>query len=307
MNTADALNIHLMTVHKEQLKKVANAKEGRDTLDIAIYGMQGVPEDLLIPEAKRARTSETTEGTTSSATNATVPPTGLVGIPPGVYPPFPPMPPTGLLPYGTSPFPPTMGNIRPPFPGTTMFNPANYSSTTNGLPSTTPSGYPNPYPGTTMMPSLPRPGMPPSNFMNMPPYPIPPNQVAQQTNNNMNISISMSLNAARPPMTIPSIPTITTTASSTTLSTSETSTASVPSTTLSSSTTIPTSNTQISSSTTPATTTPATTGPSSTLVWNQEYLSPEEARASLNRYKFDRKALELDIENRLASILGNRK
>jgi hypothetical protein len=46
-STAPALDTHMFQVHKEKLKSVPNAKAGRDTFDISIYGMDGVPIDLL--------------------------------------------------------------------------------------------------------------------------------------------------------------------------------------------------------------------------------------------------------------------
>lgn len=46
-STAPALDTHMFQVHKEKLKSVPNAKAGRDTFDISIYGMDGVPLDLV--------------------------------------------------------------------------------------------------------------------------------------------------------------------------------------------------------------------------------------------------------------------
>ena len=56
MATVGALVVHSSQVHKEGLKRVPNAKEGRDSLELQIYGMEGVPEEFLVPGgAKRAR------------------------------------------------------------------------------------------------------------------------------------------------------------------------------------------------------------------------------------------------------------
>lgn len=41
------LAVHMNQVHKETLDRVENAIDGRDGLDIEIFGMEGVPEDLL--------------------------------------------------------------------------------------------------------------------------------------------------------------------------------------------------------------------------------------------------------------------
>lgn len=47
LNTAGGLAVHMNQVHKETLDRVENAIDGRDGLDIEIFGMEGVPEDLL--------------------------------------------------------------------------------------------------------------------------------------------------------------------------------------------------------------------------------------------------------------------
>ncbi|CAA7061324.1 unnamed protein product [Microthlaspi erraticum] len=47
LSTASGMVIHVLQVHKENVTKVPNAKEGRDSTDIEIYGMQGIPADVL--------------------------------------------------------------------------------------------------------------------------------------------------------------------------------------------------------------------------------------------------------------------
>ncbi|KAF1978995.1 hypothetical protein BU23DRAFT_549684 [Bimuria novae-zelandiae CBS 107.79] len=47
LNTAGGLNVHMTQVHKEQLNQVENAIPGRGGLDIEIFGMEGVPPDVL--------------------------------------------------------------------------------------------------------------------------------------------------------------------------------------------------------------------------------------------------------------------
>ena len=42
----------------------------------------------------------------------------------------------------------------------------------------------------------------------------------------------------------------------------------------------------------------------SKLIWSDELLSPEEARAKIPRFAFDAKAFELDVEARLRAVLG---
>ncbi|EFX04634.1 c2h2 finger domain containing protein [Grosmannia clavigera kw1407] len=44
LNTAGGLSVHMNQVHKETLVRVENAIEGREGLDVEIFGMEGVPE-----------------------------------------------------------------------------------------------------------------------------------------------------------------------------------------------------------------------------------------------------------------------
>jgi hypothetical protein len=46
-STAPALDTHMLQVHKEKLSRVPNAKATRDGFDISIYGMDGVPIELV--------------------------------------------------------------------------------------------------------------------------------------------------------------------------------------------------------------------------------------------------------------------
>lgn len=65
MSTAHALMNHMYQVHKETMKKVQNAKEGRDSIELAIYGMNGVPQDVIDQrnerEAKKGSDDESSE------------------------------------------------------------------------------------------------------------------------------------------------------------------------------------------------------------------------------------------------------
>ncbi|KAF3932770.1 hypothetical protein ABW19_dt0206755 [Dactylella cylindrospora] len=47
LNTAGGLAVHMTQVHKETLKEVKNAIPGRESTDIEIFGMEGIPEDVL--------------------------------------------------------------------------------------------------------------------------------------------------------------------------------------------------------------------------------------------------------------------
>ncbi|KAL8114234.1 hypothetical protein AgCh_021187 [Apium graveolens] len=47
LSTAGGMSIHVLQVHKETVSKVPNAKEGRESTDIEIYGMQGIPAEAM--------------------------------------------------------------------------------------------------------------------------------------------------------------------------------------------------------------------------------------------------------------------
>ncbi|WKY03491.1 hypothetical protein Q1695_004893 [Nippostrongylus brasiliensis] len=106
------LAIHCMQVHKETIDKIPGAVPGRDSSQMEIYGMQGIPPGTTRgdeePDAKRDRKDD-------------MPP-----MPPGPMPPLPPMmsgmppfPPFPMMPgmHGMPPFmPPPPGMGMPPMP-----------------------------------------------------------------------------------------------------------------------------------------------------------------------------------------------
>ncbi|XP_059439221.1 protein SUPPRESSOR OF FRI 4 [Corylus avellana] len=96
LSTAGGMAIHVLQVHKESVTKVPNAKPGRESTDIEIYGMQGIPPDVLA-----AHYGEEEEEAASKAAKLDIPSTPLVG---GVVP--------GSLGIG---YPPqsTLGLIQP--------------------------------------------------------------------------------------------------------------------------------------------------------------------------------------------------
>ncbi|CAH0027704.1 unnamed protein product [Clonostachys rhizophaga] len=53
LNTAGGLSVHLNQVHKETLEQVENALPNRQGLDVEIFGMEGVPAEVL--ESHRSR------------------------------------------------------------------------------------------------------------------------------------------------------------------------------------------------------------------------------------------------------------
>ncbi|XP_062193641.1 protein SUPPRESSOR OF FRI 4-like isoform X1 [Phragmites australis] len=47
LSTASGMAIHVLQVHKESVTKVPNAKPDRESTEIEIFGMQGIPPDVL--------------------------------------------------------------------------------------------------------------------------------------------------------------------------------------------------------------------------------------------------------------------
>ncbi|CAK8579689.1 unnamed protein product [Lathyrus sativus] len=172
LSTAGGMSIHVLQVHKENVTKVPNAKPGRESTDIEIYGMQGIPPDVLashygdedddIP-SKTAKveipSSPFLGGMAPPPMGAGYPPRTMLGtirpiynpalpVPPnawGVAPPRPqpwyPQPPAASIPppvpYAHQPLFPVQ-NVRPPMPSTN--SPALQTQITPpGLPTSTPS------------------------------------------------------------------------------------------------------------------------------------------------------------------------
>lgn len=57
LNTAGGLSVHMSQVHKENLTAVDNALPNRAGLDIEIFGMEGIPEDIVQQHAQRVLTT----------------------------------------------------------------------------------------------------------------------------------------------------------------------------------------------------------------------------------------------------------
>lgn len=103
--TGPGLSIHCMQVHKETIDKIPAALPGRDSVEIEVYGMEGIPPDDDRdgpPQAKHPKLP-TSSIPTPSMPPVSAPPFGMPGmVPPfgavpGMMPPmpyggFPPMP-----------------------------------------------------------------------------------------------------------------------------------------------------------------------------------------------------------------------
>ncbi|KAL3616682.1 Protein SUPPRESSOR OF FRI 4 [Castilleja foliolosa] len=115
LSTAGGMAIHVLQVHKEQVAKVPNAKPGRESTEIEIYGMQGIPPDVLA-----SYYGEEEEDTPSKAAKFDLPTPQIVGgmMPGSVGRGYPPPPNFGQMPplYNPRIPMPQMGWQVPPRP-----------------------------------------------------------------------------------------------------------------------------------------------------------------------------------------------
>ena len=132
---------HCMQVHKETVEKVPNALPNRDSIELEIYGMGGIPEeDKKERERKKnpkARDSDGDDGdsgvnkqqpTTAKPPRApfpglfpgmappVLPGAMMAGMMPPFYPPFMGMPPMMPVPPAMHPYMPRPTNVMPPHP-----------------------------------------------------------------------------------------------------------------------------------------------------------------------------------------------
>eukprot|EP00668_Euglena_longa_P008413 GGOE01010121.1.p1 GENE.GGOE01010121.1~~GGOE01010121.1.p1 ORF type:complete len:212 (+),score=1.80 GGOE01010121.1:111-746(+) len=140
------LAAHVLQVHKETVTKVPNAKEGRDSIEFGVIGMENIPEEFLDEEERQSKRQK------EDSNRPLLPPPLIPGMPaipvvgiPSVFPGFPGYPP--LPPSSMPPLPPPM----PP-------------------PHMLPHPYPVPMPGYPPMPYYPPPYMP----RGVPPYSASP-------------------------------------------------------------------------------------------------------------------------------------
>ncbi|XP_075481800.1 protein SUPPRESSOR OF FRI 4-like isoform X1 [Primulina tabacum] len=114
LSTASGMAIHVLQVHKEQVSQVPNAKPGRESTEIEIYGMQGIPPDVLA-----AHYGEEEQETNAKTAKVDLASSQIVGsvIPGTIGTGFPPRPTLGTMPpfYPRVPVPPA-GWPVPPHP-----------------------------------------------------------------------------------------------------------------------------------------------------------------------------------------------
>ncbi|KAK3432432.1 hypothetical protein EUGRSUZ_E04313 [Eucalyptus grandis] len=169
LSTASGMAIHVLQVHKEAVTKVPNAKPGRESTEIEIYGMQGIPPDVLaahygeedeeapskaakveprsaplapniVPGALGVRyPPQPTLGAVPPVYNALSVPPGGWAIPPRPQPWFPPYPAVSHPPPMPAPLPPMQ---QPLFPVPTAV-PSTSSATYPSSLQITPPGLPS--------------------------------------------------------------------------------------------------------------------------------------------------------------------
>ncbi|KAK4058539.1 hypothetical protein OIO90_000701 [Microbotryomycetes sp. JL221] len=179
LNTAGGLAVHVDQVHKLGVDKIENAIPGRDTFDVEIYGMEGIPAaDLAAWKQKQAEEKgQQMEGQENRPKKPKWPSTpltreelrqqlqihkalmngqplpGVVPPPPGVMIPGMPIPPPPFamgapppgMPMPPPGFMPPPGMPFPPPPG--MQFPPGMPPPPAGMPFPPPPGFSSPFPG----------------------------------------------------------------------------------------------------------------------------------------------------------------
>ena len=157
LNPTSPPSLSFPKVHKETLSKVPNALEGRDDVEKHIFGMEGVPAELLHTGTKRARgEAEVDEGGGAGGGAGA----GAPGMPPVPW--GAPRPPPGG--FASAPTPSAAAAqppiVAPPF----SMPPMPYGMPPPGMMGMgmPPRGFPSSFPA---YPGFPPPGMMPSGMM----------------------------------------------------------------------------------------------------------------------------------------------
>ncbi|PIN17245.1 Zn finger protein [Handroanthus impetiginosus] len=207
LSTAGGMAIHVLQVHKEQVSKVPNAKPGRESTEIEIYGMQGIPPDVLAAHygeeeeetpSKTAKVDLSTSqisGAIPGSIGVGFPPQPAVSSVPPFYNPRIPVPPAG---WQVPPRPQTwypqhpVVSVPPPAPVGLPQQPLFPVHT--GRPPVPPTVPPVPQPSLPVTP----PGMPATT----PPLPVSQPLFPVVPNNNISTQ-SSPFSASMPPMSLP--------------------------------------------------------------------------------------------------------
>ncbi|UIZ27895.1 hypothetical protein KXD40_004261 [Peronospora effusa] len=108
LSTISGMTIHMQQVHKESLKSIPNAKEGKESVAVEVYGMEGVP-DADGEVTKKPRLDPPSGLIIGGYIGRGMPPPPFIGgrgpmqfpggmTPPGVGLPMRPPPPRGFMP-----------------------------------------------------------------------------------------------------------------------------------------------------------------------------------------------------------------
>ncbi|GMF43762.1 unnamed protein product [Phytophthora fragariaefolia] len=177
LSTVSGMLIHTQQVHKESLKSIPNAKPGKESVDVEVYGMEGVPGESAVFRyyagggvAKKQRLDAHGPPMMGGYPGRGMPPPPFIGgrpPPPMQYPGAPGIgmpvrpPPPGM--GGAIPLPPPRGFPGGVMPPPRMVAPQGYPGY-GGVPQPWATGPP---PGTVVAP--PRAGLPYVGQMGMPP------------------------------------------------------------------------------------------------------------------------------------------
>eukprot|EP00246_Nothoceros_aenigmaticus_P009923 TRINITY_DN259_c0_g1_i1.p1 TRINITY_DN259_c0_g1~~TRINITY_DN259_c0_g1_i1.p1 ORF type:complete len:120 (-),score=17.99 TRINITY_DN259_c0_g1_i1:230-589(-) len=69
LSTAGGMVVHVLQVHKESITKVPNAKPDRESTELEIFGMQGIPPEILAAHDG----SELVDGTKVATDGSSIP------------------------------------------------------------------------------------------------------------------------------------------------------------------------------------------------------------------------------------------
>ncbi|CAA6669859.1 unnamed protein product [Spirodela intermedia] len=210
LSTAGGMAIHVLQVHKETVTKVPNSKPDRESTEIEIYGMQGIPPEILAAHygedddapskvAKVDAPSQIVSNLVSGSLGVGLPPLPAYGVVPPIYNPatltaqpsvwpLPPRPQPWFQPMPVGPLPPAMPSGLATQPGLFPIQNAQNMLTSTppgyqqgsqigppGLPSSAPFPVSQPlFPiSTSSAPSLGPPGLPSSTAsVSQPLFPI---------------------------------------------------------------------------------------------------------------------------------------
>ncbi|XP_052182118.1 protein SUPPRESSOR OF FRI 4-like isoform X2 [Diospyros lotus] len=168
LSTARGMVIHVLQVHKETVSKVPNAKPGRESTDIEIYGMQRIPPDILASHYAEEEDDVPSKSAKLEVASSVMPGSLGIGFPPQstlglmqpVYNPGLAMPPAGwpapprpqpwLLRHPAVSVPPAPLVQQPLFPVQNVRPPAPYA-----VPSVPQPTFPVTLPGLPQVPPAP--------------------------------------------------------------------------------------------------------------------------------------------------------